>query len=81
MYVNGEFWQDDCISWLMFLFCYFIYYIFIFVILVFGDIIVMGMLIGVGVWFDLLCYFKFGDIIEVEVEGIGLLCNGVVDEV
>lgn len=81
MWVNGEVWQDDMFLCMMFLICCEIEYILIFMILQFGDIIVMGMFIGVGVWFDLLCYLVFGDVVEVEVNMIGILCNIVEDEV
>lgn len=45
-----------------------------------GDVIVMGIFVGIGYMCKLLIYLIFGDVCEVEIEYIGLLCNEVVDE-
>ena len=46
-----------------------------------GDIIVTGTPTGAGARFDPPRYLVPGDVIEIEVEGIGTLSNGVEDEV
>ena len=79
--VNGETRQDDRTSRLIFGFRYLINYISTFTTLVPGDVIVTGTPTGAGARFDPPRYLKPGDIIEVEAEGVGLLRNGVVDEV
>jgi 2-keto-4-pentenoate hydratase/2-oxohepta-3-ene-1,7-dioic acid hydratase in catechol pathway len=79
--VNGEMRQDDRSSRLIFGFRYLIHYISTFTTLVPGDIIVTGTPTGAGARFDPPRYLTPGDIVEVEAEGIGLLRNGVIDEV
>ena len=79
--VNGELRQDDRTSRLIFPFRYLIHYISTFTTLVPGDVIVTGTPTGAGARFDPPRYLKPGDLIEIEAEGIGLLRNGVVDEV
>ena len=79
--VNGETRQDDRTGRLIFGFRYLINYISTFTTLVPGDVIVTGTPTGAGARFDPPRYLKPGDVIEVEAEGIGLLRNGVVDEV
>jgi 2-keto-4-pentenoate hydratase/2-oxohepta-3-ene-1,7-dioic acid hydratase in catechol pathway len=78
--VNGETRQDDRTSRLVFPFRYLINYISTFTTLVPGDVIVTGTPAGAGARFDPPRYLKPGDVIEVEAEGIGILRNGVVDE-
>ena len=78
--VNGELRQDDRTSRLIFPFRYLISYISTFATLVPGDIIVTGTPTGAGARFDPPRYLKPGDVVEVEAEGVGLLCNGVIDE-
>jgi 2-keto-4-pentenoate hydratase/2-oxohepta-3-ene-1,7-dioic acid hydratase in catechol pathway len=78
--VNGELRQDDRTSRLIFGFRYLIAYLSTFTTLVPGDIIVTGTPTGAGARLDPPRYLKPGDVIEVEVEGVGLLRNGVVDE-
>jgi 2-keto-4-pentenoate hydratase/2-oxohepta-3-ene-1,7-dioic acid hydratase in catechol pathway len=46
-----------------------------------GDVIVMGTPAGVGLARSPQLFLREGDVVEVEVEGIGLLRNRVVDEV
>jgi 2-keto-4-pentenoate hydratase/2-oxohepta-3-ene-1,7-dioic acid hydratase in catechol pathway len=79
--VNGELRQDDRTSRLIFGFRYLINYISTFTTLMPGDVIVTGTPTGAGARFDPPRYLVPGDVIEVEAEGIGLLRNGVIDEV
>ena len=79
--VNGELRQDDRTSRLIFGFRYLINYISTFTTLVPGDVIVTGTPTGAGARFDPPRFLKPGDVIEVEAEGIGLLRNGVIDEI
>ena len=79
--VNGETRQDDRTSRLIFGFRYLINYISTFTTLVPGDVIVTGTPTGAGARFDPPRYLKPGDVIEVEADGIGVLRNGVIDEV
>ena len=79
--VNGETRQDDRTARLIFSFRYLINYISTFTTLVPGDVIVTGTPTGAGARFDPPRYLKPGDVIEVEADDIGVLRNGVVDEV
>jgi 2-keto-4-pentenoate hydratase/2-oxohepta-3-ene-1,7-dioic acid hydratase in catechol pathway len=79
--VNGEIRQDDRTSRLIFGFRYLIHYISTFTTLVPGDVIVTGTPTGAGARFDPPRYLKPGDVIEVEAENIGVLRNGVIDEI
>ena len=45
-----------------------------------GDIIVTGTPAGIGMARDPKLYMKPGDVVEVEIEGIGILKNPIVDE-
>ena len=78
--VNGEIRQDDVLSRMMFPIHREIEYISIFMTLKPGDIIVTGTPTGAGARFDPPRYLKPGDVVEIEVEGIGTLRNGVEDE-
>jgi 2-keto-4-pentenoate hydratase/2-oxohepta-3-ene-1,7-dioic acid hydratase in catechol pathway len=79
--VNGELRQEDRTSRLIFGFRYLINYISTFTTLMPGDVIVTGTPTGAGARFDPPRYLVPGDLIEVEAEGIGMLRNGVIDEV
>ena len=79
--VNGEVRQDDVLSRMMFPIREEIAYISTFMTLQPGDIIVTGTPTGAGARFDPPRFLKPGDVVEVEVEGIGTLRNGVEDEV
>ena len=79
--VNGELRQDDRTSRLIFGFRYLINYISTFTTLMPGDVIVTGTPTGAGARFDPPRYLVPGDVIEVEAEGIGVLRNGVIDEI
>jgi 2-keto-4-pentenoate hydratase/2-oxohepta-3-ene-1,7-dioic acid hydratase in catechol pathway len=78
--VNGEVRQDDVLSRMMFPIRREIEYISTFMTLQPGDIIITGTPTGAGARFDPPRYLAPGDVVEVEVEGIGLLRNGVEDE-
>ncbi len=79
--VNGEVRQDDVLSRMMFPVSREIEYISTFMTLKPGDMIVTGTPTGAGARFDPPKYLKPGDLVEVEVEGIGTLRNGVEDEI
>src|SRR5260221_8130508 len=79
--VNGETRQDDRTGRLIFGFRYLINYISTFTTLVPGDVIVTGTPTRAGARFDPPRYLKPGDVVEVEAENIGVLRNGVIDEV
>jgi 2-keto-4-pentenoate hydratase/2-oxohepta-3-ene-1,7-dioic acid hydratase in catechol pathway len=79
--VNGEIRQNDRTSRLIFGFRYLIHYISTFTTLVPGDVIVTGTPTGAGARFDPPRYLKPGDVVEVEAENIGVLRNGVIDEI
>lgn len=78
--VNGEERQNDTTERLMFPFDRLLAYLSTFATLKPGDIIVTGTPTGAGVRFDPPRWLKPGDLVEVEVPGIGLLSNRVVDE-
>jgi 2-keto-4-pentenoate hydratase/2-oxohepta-3-ene-1,7-dioic acid hydratase in catechol pathway len=79
--VNGEIRQDDRTGRLIFGFRYLLNYISTFTTLVPGDVIVTGTPTGAGARFDPPRYLQPGDVIEVEADGIGVLRNGVTDEI
>jgi 2-keto-4-pentenoate hydratase/2-oxohepta-3-ene-1,7-dioic acid hydratase in catechol pathway len=79
--VNGEVRQDDYLNRMMFPVREEIAYISTFMTLQPGDIIITGTPTGAGARFDPPRYLKPGDVVEIEVEGIGVLRNGVEDEV
>ncbi|PJE32270.1 Ureidoglycolate lyase [Pseudooceanicola marinus] len=78
--VNGELRQSDSTANLMFPFDALIAYLSSFATLSPGDIIVTGTPTGAGVRFDPPVWLKPGDVVEVEVDGIGTLRNGVADQ-
>jgi len=78
--VNGELRQDDTTANMMFPFKYIIHYCSKFFDLKPGDIIATGTPNGAGARFDPPKYLVPGDTIEVSVDGIGTLINGVIDE-
>ncbi len=78
--VNDEIRQDDTTANMMFPFKYIISYCSQFYHLRPGDIIATGTPNGAGGRFDPPKYLVPGDVVEVEVEGIGKLTNGVIDE-
>jgi 5-carboxymethyl-2-hydroxymuconate isomerase len=78
--VNGEVRQNDTTASLAFPFAYLISYISTFARLEPGDIIATGTPTGAGARFDPPRYLVPGDRVEVEVAGVGVLANTVVDE-
>ncbi|WP_299769125.1 fumarylacetoacetate hydrolase family protein [uncultured Pseudoteredinibacter sp.] len=79
-WVNGELRQDDTTASMMFPFKYIISYLSKFYHLKPGDVIATGTPNGAGARFDPPRYLVPGDEIKVEVEGVGTLVNGVIDE-
>lgn len=78
--VNDEERQNDTTDSLMFPFRYLISYLSTFYRLRPGDIIATGTPNGAGARFDPPKYLKDGDVVEVEVPGIGILRNAVQSE-
>jgi 5-carboxymethyl-2-hydroxymuconate isomerase len=78
--VNGEVRQNDTTASLVFPFDYLISYISTFTALAPGDVIATGTPTGAGARSDPPRYLVPGDVVEVEVAGVGTLRNGVVDE-
>jgi 2-keto-4-pentenoate hydratase/2-oxohepta-3-ene-1,7-dioic acid hydratase in catechol pathway len=78
--VNGEVRQDDTTASMMFDFRYIISYCSKFFHFQPGDIIATGTPNGAGARYDPPRYLAPGDKIEVNVEGVGTLTNGVIDE-
>ncbi len=78
--VNGELRQSDTTANLMFSFRHLIRYISTWTTLAPGDVIATGTPVGAGVRFDPPRFLKPGDLVEVEVAGIGTLANTVADE-
>jgi 2-keto-4-pentenoate hydratase/2-oxohepta-3-ene-1,7-dioic acid hydratase in catechol pathway len=79
--VNGEVRQDDTLSRMIFPIREEIAYISTFMALQAGDIIVTGTPTGAGARLDPPRFLAPGDVVEVEVSGLGTLRNGVEDEV
>lgn len=79
--VNGEVRQDDTTASMMFPFKYIISYFSKFFHLKPGDIIATGTPNGAGARFEPPRYLVPGDVVEIDVEGVGTLVNGVKDEV
>lgn len=79
--VNGELRQNDTTASMMFPLKYILSYISTFYHLKPGDVIATGTPNGAGARFDPPKYLVPGDVVEVEVEGVGLLSNTVMDEV
>jgi len=79
-HVNGELRQDDTTANMMFPIAYIISYLSTFYVLKPGDVILTGTPNGAGARFDPPKYLAPGDVVEVSVEGVGTLSNGIVDE-
>ncbi len=79
--VNGEVRQSDNTSNLMFPFDYIVSYLSTFMTLKPGDMISTGTPNGAGARFDPPIYLVPGDVVEVEGAGVGILRNGVIDEI
>lgn len=78
--VNGEVRQDDTTASMMFPIAFIIEYLSTFCELKPGDVIATGTPNGAGARFDPPKYLASGDEVEVEVQGVGVLFNGVADE-
>jgi 2-keto-4-pentenoate hydratase/2-oxohepta-3-ene-1,7-dioic acid hydratase in catechol pathway len=78
--VNGEVRQADTTASMLFPFSELIRYISTFAELLPGDIIATGTPTGAGARLDPPRYLKPGDVVEVEVQGVGALRNPVADE-
>jgi len=78
--VNGEARQDDTTEHLMFDFAYLIAYLSTFTTLEAGDVIATGTPTGAGIRFDPPRFLQPGDVVEVEVTGVGILRNVVEQE-
>lgn len=75
--VNGETRQDDTTANLMFDFAYIVEYLSTFTTLEPGDIVATGTPTGAGIRFDPPRFLAPGDVVEVEVQGVGVLRNVV----
>jgi 2-keto-4-pentenoate hydratase/2-oxohepta-3-ene-1,7-dioic acid hydratase in catechol pathway len=78
--VNGEERQNDTTDRLLFPFDFLVSYLSIFTTLEPGDTILTGTPNGAGARFDPPKWLVAGDVVEVEVSGIGTLSNPVADE-
>ncbi len=78
--VNGEVRQDDVTDSMMFPIRYLVSYLSTFYRLKPGDIIATGTPNGAGARFDPPKYLRPGDVVDVEVPGIGTLSNAVEAE-
>ena len=78
--VNGDERQNDFTENLLFPFPFLIAYLSTFYQLRPGDIIATGTPNGAGARFDPPRYLEQGDVVEVEVPGVGILRNSVINE-
>ena len=78
--MNGETRQDDTTEHLMFDLAYLVHYLSTFTPLLPGDVIATGTPIGAGIRFDPPRFLQPGDVVEVEVTGVGVLRNVVEAE-
>lgn len=78
--VNGEVRQDDSSERMIFSIPYLIHYLSAFCTLEPGDVILTGTPTGAGARLTPPKYLVPGDVVEVEVSGVGVLRNTVVDE-
>jgi 2-keto-4-pentenoate hydratase/2-oxohepta-3-ene-1,7-dioic acid hydratase in catechol pathway len=78
--VNGEVRQSDSTERLMFPFATLIHYISTWTTLEPGDVIATGTPTGAGARFDPPRFLVPGDVVEVEVDGVGVLRNPIEDE-
>lgn len=78
--VNGEVRQDDASDRMLFSFGRIVAYVSTFSTLAPGDVILTGTPSGAGARFDPPRFLAPGDVVEVEVPGLGRLTNGIVDE-
>jgi 2-keto-4-pentenoate hydratase/2-oxohepta-3-ene-1,7-dioic acid hydratase in catechol pathway len=78
--VNGELRQDDTTDRMIFPIPYLISYLSMFCTLEAGDVILTGTPSGAGARLDPPRYLVPGDIVEVEVSGVSVLRNRVIDD-
>lgn len=78
--VNGEIRQADTTASMAFSFARIVEYVSSFTTLLPGDLIATGTPTGAGARFDPPKWLREGDVVEVEVEGVGTLRNSVVRE-
>jgi len=78
--VNGEPMQDGSIADLMFSIPALIAYVSAFTPLAPGDVIATGTPAGVGASRTPPCFLRAGDVLEVEIPGVGTLVNPIIDE-
>jgi len=78
--VNGGLRQSDSTATMAFPFARIIEYVSTFTTLQAGDLIATGTPTGAGARFDPPIWLREGDVIEVTVEGVGTLQNGVIKE-
>jgi len=78
--VNNEIRQDDTTDRMIFSIPFLISYVSHFCTLEPGDILITGTPTGAGARFDPPRYLVPGDVVEIEVPGIGTLRNRVIDE-
>lgn len=79
--VNGEVRQSETTENMVFNFEYLLPYLSTFMELKPGDVIATGTPTGAGTFFDPPKWLVPGDVVEVEVGGIGTLSNTVIDEI
>jgi 2-keto-4-pentenoate hydratase/2-oxohepta-3-ene-1,7-dioic acid hydratase in catechol pathway len=77
--LNGQVMQDTGVDQLLFPIAYLIHYISTVSTLEVGDVIVTGTSGGVGVRRDPPVFMRAGDVVEVEIDGIGTLRNPIAD--
>jgi 5-carboxymethyl-2-hydroxymuconate isomerase len=78
--INGEQRQNDTTDRLLFPFDFLVTYLSTFTTLEPGDLILTGTPNGAGARFDPPKWLVAGDVVEVEVPGVGVLSNSVADE-
>jgi 2-keto-4-pentenoate hydratase/2-oxohepta-3-ene-1,7-dioic acid hydratase in catechol pathway len=78
--VNGEVRQDDTSERMIFSVPYLISYLSTFCSLEPGDVILTGTPSGAGARLTPPKYLRAGDLVEVEISGVGLLSNTVIDD-
>ncbi|BCH24483.1 fumarylacetoacetate (FAA) hydrolase [Mesorhizobium sp. L-8-10] len=78
--VNGELRQSDTTASMAFSFARIVEYVSTFTTLMPGDLIATGTPTGAGARFDPPKWLRQGDVVEVEVEGVGTLRNTVAAE-
>ncbi len=78
--VNGELRQSDTTASMAFSFARIVEYVSAFTTLMPGDLVATGTPTGAGARFDPPKWLRNGDVVEVEVEGVGTLRNRVASE-